>query len=605
MAKVCTGSQYGNDWNVYTREDAVACTEAGGHVVDSGGDSTCSSTSISSMAAFAGNPSQGVVGALALTPLKLARQQFGQSPLMQALVALNRTAAAEIERLTAADKKLQAEVVAAFAAASGLAAAVTQSSPHGKLEPALFASLEKVGRHIAERSKDQAVQSGIAHVLGLAKPFVGRDFADIARQLAGQQTGGPSQASVELLSPSSVVATAAATLHGLRALTSLGVVGKGPSVGDLLGLVAAEAIIAAKAAALGWAGNPTGDVQVVPGGYRQAYDNADILVGASGVAFEVHGDIRAKYNMLGGPGGILGLPVTDETGTPDGVGRFNHFQNQGSIYWKPNIGPMMVQGRVRDEWANQGWERGPMGYPVHDQQKMPALSPSDHPNLAWCLFENGSLFAIAGAAATALHADITPDQLRTMVRSFFDQKLKAADSSLGLQPQTELLAVSDWTYGFWAASPRMVTIALHGFHDNGPLPDTNFDLQLRLRFSTTWPMAFTYPSALSLVVTLDWLLVHTSGIDPEKLANGLRDGIWGAFWRGGPDPGNPEVPNGAIFLTSIPTGASQTGDGDLIVIDALTTAQGGLQVLLNPLPPAIGSLRQMIAQNQVNAFLGL
>ena len=54
-------------------------------------------------------------------------------------------------------------------------------------------------------------------------------------------------------------------------------------------------------------------------------------------AFEVHGDIRKKYDVLGGPGGPLGLPLTDETATPDGVGRFNHFQG-GSIYWTPRTG---------------------------------------------------------------------------------------------------------------------------------------------------------------------------------------------------------------------------------------------------------------------------
>src|SRR6516165_2576945 len=99
MAKVCTGSFYGNDWQVYTREDAIACENAGGRVVDTGGGNGCGSTSIASMAAYPGNPSQGVVGELALTPLKVARQKFGQHELMEALVALNRAAASEIERI--------------------------------------------------------------------------------------------------------------------------------------------------------------------------------------------------------------------------------------------------------------------------------------------------------------------------------------------------------------------------------------------------------------------------------------------------------------------------------------------------------------------------
>src|SRR5690242_7932231 len=54
-------------------------------------------------------------------------------------------------------------------------------------------------------------------------------------------------------------------------------------------------------------------------------------------AHEVHGAIRLKWAALGGEGRFLGFPVTDETGTPDGHGRFNHFQG-GSIYWTPETG---------------------------------------------------------------------------------------------------------------------------------------------------------------------------------------------------------------------------------------------------------------------------
>jgi uncharacterized protein with LGFP repeats len=51
----------------------------------------------------------------------------------------------------------------------------------------------------------------------------------------------------------------------------------------------------------------------------------------------VIGAIRDKWLALGGPSSFLGQPLTDELGTPDGVGRFNHFQG-GSIYWTPTIG---------------------------------------------------------------------------------------------------------------------------------------------------------------------------------------------------------------------------------------------------------------------------
>ena len=48
--------------------------------------------------------------------------------------------------------------------------------------------------------------------------------------------------------------------------------------------------------------------------------------------------------------GFLHYPVTDETGTPDGVGRFNHFEG-GSIYWTPGTGAKEVHGAIRDQPA--------------------------------------------------------------------------------------------------------------------------------------------------------------------------------------------------------------------------------------------------------------
>jgi len=84
-------------------------------------------------------------------------------------------------------------------------------------------------------------------------------------------------------------------------------------------------------------------------------------------AFEVHGDIRLKWGQLGGTRSFLGFPVTDELGTPDGVGRFNHFQG-GSIYWTPNTGAHEVHGAIRDHWASMGWETSFLRYPTTDER---------------------------------------------------------------------------------------------------------------------------------------------------------------------------------------------------------------------------------------------
>ena len=80
----------------------------------------------------------------------------------------------------------------------------------------------------------------------------------------------------------------------------------------------------------------------------------------------VVGAIAQKYDELGGCGSVIGPPITEERGTPDGVGRYSVFE-RGSIYWTPQLGAHEVHGRIRDAWAESGWELGPLGYPVSDE----------------------------------------------------------------------------------------------------------------------------------------------------------------------------------------------------------------------------------------------
>lgn len=84
-------------------------------------------------------------------------------------------------------------------------------------------------------------------------------------------------------------------------------------------------------------------------------------------AFAVWGAIRQQWIDLGRE--QYGYPLTDESGCPDGRGRFNHFRAIGqnpdkSIYWTPQTGAQPVYGAIRDFWAANAWERGPAGYPL-------------------------------------------------------------------------------------------------------------------------------------------------------------------------------------------------------------------------------------------------
>jgi uncharacterized protein with LGFP repeats len=81
---------------------------------------------------------------------------------------------------------------------------------------------------------------------------------------------------------------------------------------------------------------------------------------------QVGGDILIKYREMGGEGGPLGCPMTDELPTPDGRGRYNHFVG-GSIYWTPQTHAHPVWGAVRDKWQSMGWETSKLGYPVGDE----------------------------------------------------------------------------------------------------------------------------------------------------------------------------------------------------------------------------------------------
>jgi uncharacterized protein with LGFP repeats len=87
-------------------------------------------------------------------------------------------------------------------------------------------------------------------------------------------------------------------------------------------------------------------------------------------AHEIHGLIREKWASLGWERSFLGYPITDETSAPDGRGRYNHFQG-GSVYWTPETNAHEVHGAIRDKWSALGWERSFLGYPVSDELATP------------------------------------------------------------------------------------------------------------------------------------------------------------------------------------------------------------------------------------------
>ena len=342
----------------------------------------------------------------------------------------------------------------------------------------------------------------------------------------------------------------------------------------------------------GLVGSPIGDAEAVgEGQFVRMFQGADIYFSNGTGAHEVHGDIRAKYNAIGGPS-VLGLPITDEQGTPDGMGRYNHFE-KGSIYWTAKTGPMMLHTALRDLWASQGWERGSLGYPVTDQHREVYVDPSAQPAHYWQIFQNGALYASKFEAAPALVAELSPPKLATLIRKYFDDAFHDHDSNLGIEGGINLVSVSDWRFGFWSSVPRNVTYEIQGFYhipnNKFPLigligPDPTFRLVLTFEFGLSWPNSFVEPSFRTLTLSLLRLEAHTSGIGNGDLLNELTSAILDKF----------KVP---IPLKDIPTKDSK-------FFGILLTQAGALQFLLEPTLGDPGfTLNKLLFQNELDALV--
>jgi hypothetical protein len=173
--------------------------------------------------------------------------------------------------------------------------------------------------------------------------------------------------------------------------------------------------------------------------------NGAIYWTPSTCAHEVHGAIYHKWSALGLEKGRLGYPTTDETVTPDGLGRFNHFQ-RGSIYWSPLTGAHEVGGAIRDRWASLGWERGTLGYPISD-----ATNDVDGSG-AFSLFEHGVIHW--NRVSNAVRVSSNPGIVVSPARSGIDRlgsdiahfNLPEPNPVMCQQSCAENAACRSWTY---------------------------------------------------------------------------------------------------------------------------------------------------------------
>lgn len=115
------------------------------------------------------------------------------------------------------------------------------------------------------------------------------------------------------------------------------------------------------------------------------------------------GRIGGRYHEIGGPSSPLGFPTTSETITPDGVGRFNHFEG-GSIYWTPDTGAQVVMADFANAWAKEGWETGRLGYPTSERYDVPGGVAQDFQGGYIVKAANGEPQIVLGAIGAAYRA---------------------------------------------------------------------------------------------------------------------------------------------------------------------------------------------------------
>jgi uncharacterized protein with LGFP repeats len=173
---------------------------------------------------------------------------------------------------------------------------------------------------------------------------------------------------------------------------------KAPKQINTLGPVPVEEEAAARAISLHWEqlgagsgllGDVTGMVLRCPDGhgYYQTFESGSIYFTPTTGAHEVHGANRDLWASLGWENGFLGFPTTDETVTPDKIGRYNHFQG-GAIYWTPQTGAHEIHGVILELWSSLGWERSSLGYPISDETGSTDADGSGR----FSTFQNGAIF---------------------------------------------------------------------------------------------------------------------------------------------------------------------------------------------------------------------
>ncbi len=119
----------------------------------------------------------------------------------------------------------------------------------------------------------------------------------------------------------------------------------------------------------------------------------------SGGTFEIDGATLLRHEALGGVHGVLGYPTSDVGSVGDGRGRVTRFEG-GSIYSASSTGAHEVHGAISDRYRVNGGPRGALRYPTSDVRAI-----SDRRG-KYSEFQGGRIYWTATTGAFEVHGAI-------------------------------------------------------------------------------------------------------------------------------------------------------------------------------------------------------
>jgi len=80
--------------------------------------------------------------------------------------------------------------------------------------------------------------------------------------------------------------------------------------------------------------------------------------------------IDDKYKALGAKQSFLGVPISPEIPTLDGLGLYRQYKG-GSICWSAKTGAHEAHGAIHAKWMELGAYKGFLGLPLTDETPLP------------------------------------------------------------------------------------------------------------------------------------------------------------------------------------------------------------------------------------------